>query len=246
MAYRVEIGLKPNIRDARGEKTKRRVINDLNISVASIRTIDVYTVDADLSGGEIEKVATGPLLDPIIQEFSIGRPLARDFDWAIEVGYKPGVTDNVGRTARESVEILLDRKLRPEAGVYTSVLYLIEGTLTRDQAERIATGLLANTPIQRFEIKDRQSWKADAGMGITVPRVIGSKKIRVAEVNLGVRDEELLRISSQRVLALSLKEYRFSLTWVSPPQRPAFARRPIRPASGPTNRFSTTFPSPIP
>ena len=218
MAYRVEIGLKPNIRDARGEKTKRRVINDLNISVASIRTIDVYTVDADLSGEEIEKVATGPLLDPIIQEFSIGRPLARDFDWAIEVGYKPGVTDNVGRTARESVEILLDRKLRPEAGVYTSVLYLIEGTLTRDQAERIATGLLANTLIQRFEIKDRQSWRADAGMGITVPKVTGSKKIRVAEVNLDVRDEELLRISSQRVLALSLKEMKSLRAYVEEPQ----------------------------
>ena len=51
MTYRVEIGLKPTIRDARGEKIKRRIIDDLNISVDSVRTIDVYTVDARLVHG---------------------------------------------------------------------------------------------------------------------------------------------------------------------------------------------------
>ena len=113
MTYRVEIGLKPMIRDARGEKIKRRIINDLNISVHSVSTVDVYTVDAGLSADEIEKVAAGPFLDPVIQEFSIGKPIRHDFDWAIEVGYKPGVTDNVGRTAREAAE-RRDARTRPE------------------------------------------------------------------------------------------------------------------------------------
>jgi phosphoribosylformylglycinamidine synthase len=206
MTYRVEIGLKPNLRDARGEKIKRRILNDLNLSVDSVKTIDVYTVDANLSLEEIEKVATGPFLDPIIQEFSIGKPLAHDFDWAIEVGYKPGVTDNVGRTAREAIEILLQRKFKPEEGVYTSVLYLIKGRLIREQAEWIATGLLANPLIQRFEIKDRRSWKPGVGMGITVPKVTGKNEVQVAEINLQIRDEDLLRISSERVLALTLNE----------------------------------------
>ncbi len=217
MTYRVEIGLKPTIRDARGEKIKRRIINDLNISVHSVSTVDVYTVDADLSADEIEKVAAGPFLDPVIQEFSIGKPIRHDFDWAIEVGYKPGVTDNVGRTAREAVELLLQRKFRPEEGVYTSVLYLIKGDLTRDQAENIATGLLANILIQRFEVKDRQSWKADVGMGVTVPKVMGRKEVRVEEINLQVSDEELMRISSQRVLALSLKEMKALRTHAEDP-----------------------------
>jgi ABC-type antimicrobial peptide transport system permease subunit len=38
--------------------------------------------------------------------------------------------------------------------------------LTREQAERIATGLLANTLIQRFEIKARASWNPAIGMGV--------------------------------------------------------------------------------
>jgi phosphoribosylformylglycinamidine synthase II len=206
MTYRVEIGLKPDIRDARGEKIKRRIVNDLHIPVDHVSTVDVYTVDARLSTEEIGKVAAGPFLDPITQEFSVGIPLRHDFDWAIEVGFKPGVTDNVGRTAREAIEILLQRRFNPEEGVYTSVLYLITGRLTREQAEWIATGLLANTLIQRSEVKDRRAWNPGVGMGITVPKVTGKNEVRVAEINLQISDEDLMRVSSERVLALSLKE----------------------------------------
>ncbi len=218
MTYRVEIGLKPSIRDARGEKIKRRIVDDLGIAVDSVRTIDVYTIDARLSVEEVEMAAAGPFLDPVIQEFSIGKPLGRDFDWAIEVGYKPGVTDNIGRTAREAVELLLQRKFSPEEGVYTSVLFLMKGGLTREQAERIATGLLANTLIQRFEVKGRKSWNPEVGMGVTVPRVTGRKEVRVEEINLRVSDEELMRISSERVLALSLKEMKALRVYAEDPR----------------------------
>ena len=36
MAYRVEVGLKPNIRDARGEKIKIRIADDLKIPDGTI------------------------------------------------------------------------------------------------------------------------------------------------------------------------------------------------------------------
>ncbi len=214
MVYRVEIGLKPALRDARGEKIRRRIIDDLKIPVDSVRTIDVYTVDAQITQEDIQRIATGPLLDPIIQNYSIGRPLAEDFDWAIEVGYKPGVTDNVGRTAREAVELLLERKFHSDEGIYTSTLYLIKGPLSQTQAESIATNLLGNPLIQRFIIRDRKSWDPKAGMGITVPRVLGRNEPRVEEINLEVDDAELLRISSQRVLALTLKEMKTLQTYV--------------------------------
>ena len=123
------------------------------------------------------------------------------------MGYKPGVTDNVGRTAREAVELLLQRKFTSEEGVYTSILYLLKGKIDRGQAETIATGLLANTLIQRFAIKDRASWDPKEGMGAYVPKVAGEKR----DPGGGNRSPasatgELLRISSERTLALSLKE----------------------------------------
>ena len=175
-------------------------------------------MEARLSAEEIQQIATGPFLDPIIQEYSLGRPLAHDFDWAIEVGYKPGVTDNVGRTAREAVELLIHRKFTPEEGVYTSILYLLKGKIDRTQAETIATGLLANTLIQRFAIKDRASWDPKEGMGIYVPKVTGKNQVRVEEINLRVGDEELVRLSSERTLALSLKEMKALQAYAEDPR----------------------------
>lgn len=206
MAYRIEVGLKPGIRDARGEKIKRRIIGDLQIPVLAVDTVDVYTIDAAISKAVIEFIAQGPFIDLIIQEFSINQPLRHDFDWAIEVGYKPGVTDNVGRTAKEAIELIIQRKFEPAEGVYTSILYLLKGNLNKSQVETIATGLLANTLIQRFEIRDRFSWDPKVGMGITVPSITAKKEIRVAEIDLQISDEELIKLSARRVLALSLKE----------------------------------------
>src|SRR5512144_339410 len=119
MAHRIEIALRENIRDARGERIKREIEHFFHLPVLKVRTIDVYTVDADLSSGELEKVASDPLCDPVIQTWSIDRPESADFDFAVEVGFRPGVTDNIGRTAREAIEYLTGRSFQPGEGVYT-------------------------------------------------------------------------------------------------------------------------------
>src|SRR5450759_13937 len=118
MPNRIEIALKEGVRDARGERIKREIEHFLHLPVDEVRTIDVYTVDAALSPGELEQAASGPFSDPVIQAWSIDRPLAAGFDYAVEVGFRPGVTDNVGRTAREAVAYLTDRPFVDGEGVY--------------------------------------------------------------------------------------------------------------------------------
>ena len=81
----------------------------------------------------------------------------------------PGVTDNVGRTAREALEACLAVKLQAAEKVYASRQYLIRGKLSKEEAERIATQLLGNPLINRFEIKSRQDWDPKKGMGILRP-----------------------------------------------------------------------------
>jgi len=39
------------------------------------------------------------------------------------VGFKPGVTDNVGKAAKEAMEWRLGRKLKEEEKVYTSLRF---------------------------------------------------------------------------------------------------------------------------
>jgi len=122
--------------------------------VEKVETIEVYTLEGDLTDDGLERIAAGPLSDPVIQRYAVNRSLAERFDWLIEVGFRPGVTDNVGRTATEAVQLLLEGAQNGGLKVYTSRQYLLTGKLDHRQAEDIASGLLANELIQRFEIID--------------------------------------------------------------------------------------------
>ena len=222
MAHRVEIALKQRVRDARGQRVQREIEEFLKLPVAGVRTIDVYTVDAELSWEELEQAAAGPLCDPVIQDRSIDHPLATVFDWAVEVGFRPGVTDNIGRTAREAIEYLTGRSFKPGEAVYTAVQYLITSAstppagqehcvgLTRADLERIATGLLCNPLIQRFTILSGAEFIQQCGFPAVVPKVIETKVSQgctaAQNIDLEVSAQELLRISKEGVLALTLEE----------------------------------------
>ncbi len=204
MAHRIEIGFREGVRDALGEKIKKRINNDLRIPADSVKTIEIYTIDSDLGPSDLDAAACGPLSDPVIQETAIDCGIARGFDWLIEVGFRPGVTDNVGKTACEAIALLTGKPTR----VYTSRQYVICGSLTRADAERIASELLANDLIQHYDIFDGKTWDTAAGIKPYVPRVLGENCPRTEEIDLNVPDAELIRISQERVLALTLDEMR--------------------------------------
>ncbi|MEI6209066.1 MAG: phosphoribosylformylglycinamidine synthase subunit PurS [Desulfuromonadales bacterium] len=206
--YRIEAALKDNVRDARGERIKREIEHFLHLQVDAVRTIDVYTVDAQLTPAELEQAAAGPFSDPVIQTWSIETPLAAGFDFAVEVGFRPGVTDNVGRTAREAVEYLTGRSFAEGEGVYYAVQYLISGGLTAADVEKLATGLLCNTLIQRYSVLSAADFSVRGGFPCSVPKVAGETKSTVNEIDLEVSDDELMRISKEGVLALTLDEMR--------------------------------------
>jgi len=206
MAWRIVVGLKDGIRDARGERVRHEIGEHLGVELEEVRTIDVYTVDADLNEPDIAAAASGPFSDPVIQETAINCPLARDFDVLIEVGFRPGVTDNVGRTAKEALQYLVGRRFTPEEGVYTSVQYLLKGEISLELAERIAADFLANGLIQRWTIVTASEFDQERGVTTVVPRVTSDVKPEVRTIDLNVSDEELLRISRDGMLALTLEE----------------------------------------
>ena len=382
MAHRIEIGFREGIRDALGEKIKRRINEHLHLPVEAVRTVEVYTLDGEFSREELERAAAGPLSDAVTQRYAIdaavaaARPAAEaaaettgfttdaaaaaagktatlpgangakaagetaaaatvtraaalaagsdpqtaataeaprpvpaagaapttdspaaeaawDFDWLIEVGFRPGVTDNVGKTAREAIAVLLGiptggaaapgiaataasatalssppaapgaadglltgdysdslsvdkdndstaagaptatatpREDRPSGAageaasapasdhadtpapaprpfrVHTSRQYLLRGALSRDEAERVASQLLANDLIERYEVVARADWDPVRGLPPFVPRVTGAERPSTELIDLDVADDVLLAISNDRVLALTLEE----------------------------------------
>ncbi len=206
MPNRIEVALKNGLRDSRGERIKSEIEHIFHLPVTSVRSLDVYTVDAVLTPQELSGAASGPFSDPVIQLFSIDSPLAGDFDFAVEIGFRPGVTDNTGRTAREALEYLTGRKCTPAEGVYYSVQYLISGSVSREEVEKIATGLLCNTLIQRYALLSAAEFSAQGGFPAFVPKVQVEVKVEVKEIDLEVSDEELMLISKDGVLALTLDE----------------------------------------
>jgi phosphoribosylformylglycinamidine synthase len=208
MLRRFEVGLLPHVRDVVGERVARKIKSELSIAVDRVRLVRVYTVEG-LAPELLGRVAASQSLhDPVLHVIA-DQPLARDFDWVIEVGFRPGVTDNEGRTARETLALALG--LAPEQAkelkIYTSVQYLISGKLSEAQVEHIASGLLANGLIQRHEYKSAAQWRDKPGFEARAARVTGKASEEVAVVPLSsMSDEELAAFSRANTLALSLEE----------------------------------------
>ena len=218
MAWRIVVGLKDNVRDARGERVKREIREHLGVALHSVRTMDVYTVDAELTAQEVAAAAAGPFSDPVIQDYAINQPLAHDFDVLIEVGFRPGVTDNSGRTAREAIQYITGRPFAASEAVYTSVQYLLSGAVDVAVAERIASGFLANGLIQRWSIVPANEFDRERGLPLVVPKVdVGSHQVSVRKIDLNVSDDELMQISKDGMLALTLEEMKVIQGYIADP-----------------------------
>lgn len=206
MAHRIEIALKRGIRDARGQSAVSTAKSFLRLPVRSCETRDIYKLDVRLNQKQktaIRKAFT----DPVIAVSSEGRhrPPAK-FDWLVEVGFKHGVTDNVGRTARVVVEDLLRRTLDADEEVFTSRQYFWRGeTLTREQVMTLARDQLANSLIHSIEVFDPTSWAAHP-IDESVPRLTEISPVEVKTYDLSGPDDELMKISRDGILSLSLLE----------------------------------------
>ncbi|MEG1610086.1 MAG: phosphoribosylformylglycinamidine synthase, partial [Bilophila sp.] len=209
MLYRIEAGLFPHLDDTIGRKTAAGIRAALGIDVTGVRVVKVFTLDG-FTAAQVETLLSLSVLhDPVLQVVSL-QPLPLNeigADWIVEVGYRPGVTDNEARTARDTAALVLHLEDRNTVSVYTSVQYRITGQLTAQDVSRIAKDLLANELIQRFEIKSQAEWNKTPGFTAKAARVTGSASDEVNIVPLsGMDDAELMQVSHSNTLALSLAE----------------------------------------
>ncbi|MFW5731225.1 MAG: AIR synthase-related protein, partial [Desulfonatronovibrionaceae bacterium] len=205
MLVKLELVLHPWVEDVQGNRVCRKINSQLEIPVESVRVINCFIISGITAHEQQEIMDRHVLFDPVLHQASY-TPAARDFDWLIEVGYRPGVTDNEGRTATNTLHLVLGPESRNMAA-YTSRQYLIKGDITREQAHQIASGLLANELIERFRIKSSREWRSHPGFPLEEPRVTGQASHEVQTVSLeNLSDQELIDLSREKVLALSLEE----------------------------------------
>jgi len=200
MVARLEIVLKQTLPDAQGDGVLHKARDYLGLKVDRVRLIRVLTLDAALDKSQLEMVRTQIFTNPVTEESSFV-PMARDFDWLVWIGFRPGVRDTAGSTAAEAIQDLLKTRFRPGEAVYTSRLYAVTGAIGRTEAQSLAEEILANDIIQQWKVFGRDEWDPDSGIGYPVPKVILNHEPRVATIAIG-SDWELKRISEERSLAL--------------------------------------------
>ncbi len=186
MTYRIEVLAHKD--DGRGKQIEK-ILTTLGKN-ASVQVVDVYTSEDEKLTSE---VFTGTVANPVTQQINAK---LEDFDWALEIGFLPGVTDNIGHTATELLELA---GADNDNECFSSRLYLIKGDASKANIESLSAEI-SNKLIQRISIKNAQEFKADNGMDVILPKVhLDNQGIETATVDLNVSDEELEVIGSQGI-----------------------------------------------
>ncbi len=194
---RIEVRIKDKFRDVAGERTKKKIEEELKIHIKEVRVIDSYNIEEELSKDELEKLGKEVFSDQVIHEYSLTKPFFENV-WKVEIGYLPGVTDNVGATAKDGIKDALGK----EISVYSTKVYAISGTdLDQDRCRKIAE-LLYNKVVQKALLHEPSK-----RIEPYLPKVILKHEPKVEELELSsMENEELLALSKNRLLALNLVE----------------------------------------
>ncbi len=191
----------PKVKDSR----ERLFLNSwahlgLSGKISSVSIADSYLLESDLSGEDIVKVANA-LTNPILEKFSINELInLPNFTYIVEIGFLPGVTDNVAHTTKETIIDLLkldssDIKL----SVYSSKIFIISGSIKFEDAKKIALSL-HNPLIERSYIASMEEIEKERNLPLKAPAVIIENKVPVINVSLNVSDQELLKIGNEGIL----------------------------------------------
>ncbi len=159
--------------------------NDLGIEIQEVKICKIYRVYKEVP------------LPTIINHVFGGQSEEEPFDWVLEIRLKPGFTDNLGKTAQTSIEDFLQKQFHASEKVLSATRYFLKGDITREDVERIGHELLANKIVEEILV-------AKFGEKLTdpiLPQFKESHEVEIIDLN-----QDLLKLSEERILALNLKE----------------------------------------
>jgi phosphoribosylformylglycinamidine synthase len=195
MLFHIEIAGKSGVSDPEAEQL-RAALSDFS-SIEDVRIVHIYLVDGELVESDAERIASDILTDPITQENRVGGSLfpEEESSWNVVTVYrKPGVMDPVEASALKAAsDIGCDA-----TAVRTGKKYLFKGNLSDEQLKTIATRHLANDVIEEVHFSAYSPTKIDLG----APYTFDKKIVPIRDVS----DDELMQISKDYVLSLTLSE----------------------------------------
>ncbi len=198
----IQITLKEGIADILGEKVAKQSKHYLNIDTGKIKSGNIFTVKYDLSDDEIKNFAYECLRDSVINDVYINDlftdPLYKTY---ILVAKMPGVTDDEGISAQKMLEDYLNVSIDTKTQhIFTQNIYLIEHKLNNSELKLISEELLGNKLINHFE------YGAFTSKIHYIPEVSMRTEEGTETIDLDISDDELMKLSKERLLSLNLNE----------------------------------------
>ena len=208
----VEVTIKesPQLPDSRGNAIKNMLLIDHQISIDEVRVSLKYDIKGILSSSQLNRSVYDLFADPII-EFALANSLLLDSkeifpkspDLVIQVGFKPGVTDNAAQAALDGLITLFPSL--DKINISCSKTYMFWGLPPDIDVNDLAKKIY-NPMIERVSISNK-----DMCLNYNWPNLNFPERPILVEqpsqtVNLEVSDEELIKISEKGLLALNLKE----------------------------------------
>lgn len=201
---RLVVTPRASMRDVRGEALREALRQDLHLTVEQVRTAAVYTIHAPWTPAQLEEARRVLFTDAVVEESLWNQRPPGECQWIVQVGFLPGVTDNVGHTATQAVEEVYGAPLQGE--VYTSTLYMFSGPLQRQDVERVVRDVLANPLIQQWRITPARAWQNNAAAFLPPPIAGVEKPPAVRTISLEYDDTSLLHLSQEGLWSLNLAE----------------------------------------
>ncbi|MCP4670683.1 MAG: phosphoribosylformylglycinamidine synthase [Desulfobacula sp.] len=199
----IEIALKKELKDAQGIGLQKKADSYFGIKIQDARCIDIVTIESDLDLQQLELIKDDIFTNPVTQVASL-KPLDIKFDWCIWIGFRPGVKDNAGATAKEAIQDHLKKTFGHDDGIYTSKRYCLTAKgLNREDVEKLASELLSNSIIQQFKVFHIDEWDKLTGANVKPAKVILDHTPCCEVISIG-SNAGLADISDQRNLALNI------------------------------------------
>ncbi len=206
MMASIQVVLKPNIRDTKGEQVAQKAAQQLDIQTGAVKTAKRFSIQYDSSLEQLQSYANRCIRDVVTDEIIIN-------DWQHPEGYQsfiavaqlPGVTDDEGMSAQMAWADFFNTNADVHTQrIFTQRLYYLENKLSNAELQRLAKRLLGNPLINHFTYAQADNGQWD--IAAYVPEVRMEADRTVETVNLALSDEALLQLSREKVLALNLAE----------------------------------------
>lgn len=171
----------------------------LSGKVKDLKIISCYLVAHDIPKEDVERCAL-LLANPVLEKYSVNdlKAVGENFDWVIEIGFLPGVTDNVAQTTKEAISDFLHVS-NESLDVYSSKVFLISGKVSKSDVDKIALSL-HNPLIESSYILDKKTFVKEKNLPMLPPMVRLDKNTYVATIPLDVSDDELTKIGSMGIM----------------------------------------------